>query len=384
MKLAVLGASGFVGSRLLEQFHLQGTCELRPIVRTVPALARMARFQLDWKVSPTDQQERLAAALQGCDVVVNLTSGDSDFIRDSVTPFYGAARQAGVRRVVFLSSAVVHGQEPAPGTTDDTPLVGGRGMDYNGGYNRAKVEAEERLRQERRKGGPEIVILRPGIVFGPRAHWIQRPAEQLLAGRFAWVNHGQGICNSIYVDNLVEAIRLAATVPGIDGEAFLVGDAETSRWCDMIGPIASALGLSPDDIPNLAPRGPALTLGERLRVAYDQDLVQAVVARVPRRFKQAAKAAVRTWREPPKPGPWELPRPHVPRLSVSRDMEVLYQCAYRLPHDKAVRLLGYRPPVPFAEGLRRCLAWLEFANFPVRCAPSGTQPGTPPPLAHAG
>ena len=87
MKLAVLGASGFVGSRLLEQFHLRGTCDLRPIVRTVPALARMARFQLDWKVSPTDQTDRLAAALQGCDVVVNLTSGDSGFIRDSITPF---------------------------------------------------------------------------------------------------------------------------------------------------------------------------------------------------------------------------------------------------------------------------------------------------------
>ncbi len=384
MKLAVLGASGFVGSRLLEQFHLRGTCDLRPIVRNVPALARMARFQLDWKVSPTDQPERLAAALQGCDVVVNLTSGDSGFIRDSISPFYGAARQAGVRRVVFLSSAVVHGQEPAPGTTDDTPLVGGQGIDYNGGYNRAKVEAEERLRQERRGGGPEIVILRPGIVFGPRAHWIHRPAEQLLAGRFAWVNHGQGICNSIYVDNLVEAIRLAATVPGIDGEAFLIGDAETSRWCDLIEPIAIALGFSPDEIPNLTPRGPGLTLGERLRAAYDQDLVQAVVARVPRRFKQAAKAAVRGWREGPKPSPWELPRPSAPRLTVSRDMEVLYQCAYRLPHTKAVRMLGYRPPVTFTEGLRRCLAWLEFANFPIQNAPTLARVGAPIPPVHVG
>jgi nucleoside-diphosphate-sugar epimerase len=377
MKLAVLGASGFVGSRLLEQFHLRGTCDLRPIVRTVPALARMARFQLDWKVSPTDQTDRLAAALQGCDVVVNLTSGDSGFIRDSITPFYEAARQAGVRRVVFLSSAVVHGQEPAPGTTDETPLVTGQDRDYN----QAKVEAEGRLRRERERGGPEIVILRPGIVFGPRAHWIQRPAEQLLAGRFAWVNGGRGICNSIYVDNLVEAIRLAATVPGIDREAFLVGDAETSTWRDLIGPIATALGFSEESIPNLVPRGQHRTLQERARDLYDRPAVQAVVARVPRRGKVAIKAALRAWREPPKPSPWALPVASQPRLEVTREMEILYQCAYRLPHDKAVRLLGYRPPVAFAEGVRRCLAWLAFAGYPVQLPPLSATAPLPGPLA---
>jgi nucleoside-diphosphate-sugar epimerase len=208
-------------------------------------------------------------------------------------------------------------------------------------------------------------------VFGPRAHWIQRPADQLLRNSFAWVNRGQGICNSIYVDNLVEAIRLAATVPGIDREAFLVGDAETNRWTDLIGPVATALGYATEAIPDLPARGDHLTLSERLRAAYDLPLTQSIVARVPRRLKQAVKAGVRAWRQPLKADPWALPPRVAPKLEVTREMEILYQCAYRLPHDKAVRRLGYRPPVSFAEGMRRSVAWLAFAGYPVNPTGSG-------------
>ncbi len=38
----------------------------------------------------------------------------------------------------------------------------------------------------------------------------------------------------------------------------------------------------------------------------------------------------------------------------------IQQCRWKLPHAKAERLLGYRPPVAFADGLRRSLAWLDF------------------------
>src|SRR5436309_1062033 len=79
----------------------------------------------------------------------------------------------------------------------------------------------------------ELFILRPGIVVGPRSYWISSFASSLICGAAYLVNQGQGICNSIYVDNLIQAIYLAATVPQADGHAFLVGDEETIRWADL-------------------------------------------------------------------------------------------------------------------------------------------------------
>jgi nucleoside-diphosphate-sugar epimerase len=43
-------------------------------------------------------------------------------------------------------------------------------------------------------------------------------------------------------------------------------------------------------------------------------------------------------------------------------MTLLQQCAWKLPHDRAAAVLGYRPVVSFADGLQRSLAWLDFAE----------------------
>jgi nucleoside-diphosphate-sugar epimerase len=44
-------------------------------------------------------------------------------------------------------------------------------------------------------------------------------------------------------------------------------------------------------------------------------------------------------------------------------MNALQQCQWRLPHKRAAEELGYRAPVSFEEGMRRSLAWLDFAGF---------------------
>jgi hypothetical protein len=46
------------------------------------------------------------------------------------------------------------------------------------------------------------------------------------------------------------------------------------------------------------------------------------------------------------------------RPFVTPEIAALQRCRWRLPNDKAVRLLGYDPPVTFAEGCRRSLDWL--------------------------
>ena len=79
-KIAVVGANGFVGSRIVETFHLAGLCEVIPVVRGVNALPRLSRFELEWKLADARNPESLAAALTGCDAVVHAVVGDPGVI----------------------------------------------------------------------------------------------------------------------------------------------------------------------------------------------------------------------------------------------------------------------------------------------------------------
>lgn len=367
MKLAVLGASGFVGSRVIERFHLDKTFELRAVVRSYGSLARLARFELDWRLADARNELALAEAFSGCDVVLHSVAGNAAFIRESAIPAFRAAVRQNVRRMVFLSSAVVHGQKPVPGTTEDSPLVL-REPPYNGGYNRAKVVAEQKLLKERATGATELVILRPGIVFGPRAFWIYKTAQGLLEGSFAWVNHGQGICNSIYVDNLVEAIRLALTMPAMDREAFFVGDRETVTWANLYGPIALSLGYEVEGVPNILPSGSRVSWRKCLEKLHNSTPIQALMPYIPNRFKKAVKAGLKEWFRTPARSPWDVSPSPAPTLSISPEAELLYQCEYRLPHTRAEQRLGYSPPVSFPEGVRRSIEWLASVGYPVRTA----------------
>jgi len=64
-RVAVLGAGGFIGSRVVESFHLQGFAEFRPIVRRISGLARSRRFNLDPRIADACDAQALRAALAG-------------------------------------------------------------------------------------------------------------------------------------------------------------------------------------------------------------------------------------------------------------------------------------------------------------------------------
>ena len=189
IKVAVVGANGFIGTRIVEMFTLNCFAEVRPVVQNYSSLARASRFNLDSRVADAFDQKALEAAFQGCDVVVHAVAGDIKTVLGTLRPVYGAAQKAGVHRLVYLSSASVHGQAPQPGTDEDSVLSDRQVLPYNN----AKVRAERALSQLRSQGDVEIVILRPGIVFGPRSSWVSNFADHLLSGNAALLNRGQGI-----------------------------------------------------------------------------------------------------------------------------------------------------------------------------------------------
>ncbi|CAN7225539.1 NAD(P)H-binding protein [Phenylobacterium sp. LjRoot164] len=356
--IAIVGANGFVGNRAVEMLHLSGQAQVRPIVRRASAAALPRRFDLDVRVADAGDRVAMAAALEGCDVVVSAVAGDPQTIVGAVEPIYRAAQDAGVRRLIYLSSASVHGQAPAAGVDEDSVLSDRQPMDYNN----AKVRAERLLAELRRGGAVETVVLRPGIVFGPRSQWVGGWADELLAGEAYVVAGARGACNSIYVDNLVHAIGLAASADRADGRTYLLGDREQPSWRDLYGPIAAALGVDLDSLPDMpAAAAQVPTPPSQLEQLRRSELVKGLAGALPRPVRVGVGAGLKSYRARRSPPSGAAARG--PEVSLERAL--LQTGEVWLPWARAEVELGYVPVVSFDEGLRRSIAWLEYAGYPV-------------------
>jgi nucleoside-diphosphate-sugar epimerase len=363
MKVAVTGASGFIGNRVVEKFYLGRLHDVVPLVRHNSSLTLPARFELPWAACDHFSVEALARAFEGCEAVIHAAFGTP--LGKMSRAVYLAAEAAGVGRVVVLSSASVYNQNPAPGTTEESPLPERPATPYNAN----KIAADDVFRRLRAKGRAELVFLMPGVVYGPRSQWIARLAEQAAEGTAYLINEGRGICNAVYVDNLVEAARLALGAGGADGESFFVSDAETVTWADFYRPALAALGKGLDDVRRIEPQVFDVSLREKIRGrlldAAETPTVQRLKPRVPPALKKIYKGvmSLSAGERPPADGGWLLPDERPPEVAL--DMNVLQQCVYKLPNTKAERLLGYRPVMTFEAGMRRSVDWLKFAGYPV-------------------
>lgn len=352
-RVAIIGAGGFIGNRLVESFHVSGKYDVVPVVRRASALALAGRFDLRPRIADVLDEDALAAALEGCDSAISAIAGDPETIVGSLRPLHAAAGRARVRRLVYLSSQMVHGQAPAPGTDERSALSLRQPL----AYNRSKVRAERLITALGRRGSPEIVILRPGIVYGPRSQWTGGFADQLLAGEAFLADGGRGICNAIYVDNVVHAVERSIATEGVAGEAFLINDAERVTWRELAIAVTDALGVDVDQIPQpsaaeiLESREPVV---KRLIVPA----AKALIGILPKRIAEAQRAARRALRG--------KTAEEVRAFEYSKELALLHSCRVRLPSDKAERMLGYKAPISFAEGCRRSVEWLRFAGYPVR------------------
>jgi len=357
VKIGVVGASGFVGNRAVEMLHEDGLT-VCPIVRQATSLQRFTQMGLDGYTANAFDQAALETAFQGCEVVIHSVLGSAGLIRGSVAPAYRAAQKAGVRRLIYLSSMIVHTSAPAPGTTESTPPI-----EHQPGFptHVAKIEAERRLLRMRQKGSVEVVIFRPGIVFGPRSRWISELADQLQQGTAYLINDGQGVCNTVYIDNLIHGMRLAMSAPEADGEAFFVGDREQVNWMDFYRPFAHAFGIHLDQIHRLAP--PYFDHGQRQKwttTIRESEIVQKALALVPEDFKRQMKGILPSRNTSPIEIAPVMPEKREP--IVSEMMAILQQSQYKLPFEKATKLLGYEPIVSFDEGCHHSIEWLKINN----------------------
>lgn len=371
--VGIVGASGFIGGRLVEWLALHDFADLRPIVRSFKSMARLARFDLDCRMADATNPIDLEKQLAGCEVLFHCVVGRRDTILRSAEAAYRAAASAGVRRLVYLSSAMVHGPDPAPGTNDDSKLVVRQPFKYNV----SKVMAEHMLRRLRVDGTVEVVTLRPSIVFGPHSQlFTLQIAADLLDGKAYLVDEGAGICNSIYVDNLVYAMWQAATITKAANQDFIITDGSRVTWRELYNSVAEAVRVDPTSIPSIKREGlrkryseqkyaQLKATGKRFGWAIRESLPSGFTGKVRGMLPSRISNAIKPW--------WSsLQTPDTSLNQTENNNHILpmidheisswQSCRYMLPIEKARNLLEYEPQVTFSEGCRRTREWLRFAS----------------------
>lgn len=344
---------------MVERFVLNQVAEVAPIVRGPNALARLSRFDLDWRIADARDKEALRQSLKGCESVVHAAVGDSRVIAETAAALIPAAVLAGVKRVVYLSTASVHGLAPAIGTDESSPL--GSNQEFE--YNNAKVRAERVLFKAARASDIELVVLRPSVVYGPRDRWVGPIVNELVRGTAWLIDGGTGICNSIYVDNLIGAIQAGLSAPAESmGRAYLVSDDEEVSWrrfYERVGELTlpKPSVLHSPQIPWFPGRG----WRDRWGDLHAMPLTQRVISKVPSRWKRVIKGIVQSWPEPAGRSPWQR-KEMQPELVLDRERICLQQCAWKLPCANAKQMLGYRPEVPFDDGMARTIDWMRWAG----------------------
>ena len=189
----------------------------------------------------------------------------------------------------------------------------------------------------------------------------------LLENR-AWLyDHGRGICNCIYVDNLVHAITCCLNAADDAAGVYLVGDAETVTWEQFYRAAALQLEVSPGTIQQVT-EVPSFERSwqDRASGASTHPFVQRLLPLVPHGLKRSAKAMIAATSPKRPTDSWTLPARARPR--ITQELALLQQCAWKFPHVRAEQNLEYRPPVSFAEGMERSFAWWKFAQGQVSFA----------------
>jgi nucleoside-diphosphate-sugar epimerase len=164
---------------------------------------------------------------------------------------------------------------------------------------------------------------------------------------------------------LAHAILLAADAPAeaVAGRAFFVNDAEALTWADFCAPLARAAGVDPAEIQSAPPHPEGRTIADRLGDVRSSAAVQALLPLFPGRLKRSVKAGLAAWKmaeagpDDRVPGCVAPPAP-----AVDRELFGLQRCGWRFSNAAAEERLGFRPPLPFAEGMRRAVEWWLWAE----------------------
>jgi nucleoside-diphosphate-sugar epimerase len=372
----VTGATGFIGGRLVERLLQQGDVQVRCIVRDASSTARLGRLPVELLPMDLRNGNEMNRAVKGVDYVFHCAydwrsrSQNINGLRNIVE----ACASHSVKRFVHVSTFSVYDPFPDGPLTEQSP-----DGDRASVYVDTKLDLEKIIFEAVRNRRVAATIVQPTIVYGPYCvPWTNAPAESLIFGDVILTDGEVGMCNAVYIDDLVDGLILAAVSPAAVGERFLMSGPPVT-WATFFTEMARVLGTKP----------PQFWSSERIQeykeqakksqktVVSPKSVLKAIAGWGPARKAMEASFDV-------------LPAPlrkkmvskfgssgNRPRGGISLP-QPLYSSKTTVGSEKAKSKLGFKPNFDFQGGMEltgRYLKWAYASDLP--SAKSGSQQPAP-------
>jgi len=361
-KVAITGGTGFIGSRLIETLINNASCSISVLIRNYSSLAQLARFDsINYYFGNIDDKDIIDDFVKNADYVVHLAYDPSSLQRNlnSIKAISDSCIKYD-KRLVHTSTISVY--EPLLSSTID------ENTSYDGSifeYGKRKRQIEEKVVKYINKG-LKAIILQPTIVYGPfSAPWTNRICQQLLSGTVVLPNNGDGICNPVYVYDVVRAIVISFKNDSALGQTFLISGPDSVTWKEFFKRFENLVGTDSIDYKdskeiNNTRYNPVksirLILGDPKR-AFDwepmKSFLQSIKYSIPGKYRTMIKGIYSSYKKIA-PGAIFMP---------NKQMIALYSSKSVVDISKARELLGYNPQYSFTHGMAKTAEYVKWA-FP--------------------
>lgn len=243
MKVLVTGAGGFLGVHVVDRLLAHGQMEIRCFLRDRGKGERLARVaeghagaQVEFCEGNLRSKADCARAVEGVSAVFHLAAGlkgaAADLFADSVVVSRNLLEAVEARqeatgqkmRVVLISSFGVYGVAAlrrGARVNEETPLEAQ--PERRDPYSHSKLRQEQLFWEFQRKAGFELVVLRPGVIYGPGGGRFSNRVG-LQVGPVFFHLGGRNLLPLSYVTNCAEAIAVAGMLPEAAGQVYNVHD----------------------------------------------------------------------------------------------------------------------------------------------------------------
>jgi nucleoside-diphosphate-sugar epimerase len=243
----VTGAAGFIGTHLTRSLAAAGhdvrAVDVRPMPRAL-FTGRVQYHQLDIR-----DRSAVGRAVAGVDTVYHLASAHLEVNAppahyrevnvDAAEHLAEDCAAAGVRRLVHTSSVGIYGDVRRPPATEEAECA------PRNTYERTKLEGERAVTRAAEQGWLDLIVLRPAWVYGPGCARTAKLLRSVLRQRFVYVGHGTNLRHPLFIDDLVDAYRLAAAARAAKGtRVYNVAGPRSLTLRELVGTCASVLGVA--------------------------------------------------------------------------------------------------------------------------------------------